>query len=228
MERLWDYPLFHDVDLAQVWVRSFVLHYASLVGVRMANFQWSSIQLEVVRPHRVSLTPRPTVELMLTWCQMSHTLLGNETRYLIKQKQWKLLSQYFAKSLPLPVSLPNSVWDFWRLISPYRDVHHKPLTISWGKDWGENGFIRVSRDNSQSGCKIASFPYYPLVRFEERGEKDEDDLFEEINKGMECDVVKWCFQVMFERNVMLSSDVWTECDVVKWCLNGMWCCQVMF
>ena len=30
---------------------------------------------------------------------MSRTLFGNETSYLIKQKQWKLLSQYFTKSL---------------------------------------------------------------------------------------------------------------------------------
>ena len=68
------------------------------------------------------------------------------------------------------------------------------------------------------------------MRFEERGEKDEDDIFEEINKGMECDVVKSClngnWNVMLSSDVlivvMLSSDVRMECDVIKSCLNGNW------
>ena len=54
---------------------------------------------------------------------------------------------------------------------------------SWGEDWGENGYIRVSRDPSQSMCKITQAPVYPEVTYVAMGERDSDDIYAEKDDG---------------------------------------------
>ena len=58
---------------------------------------WPGLKIFVLRDLCFKNTS-PYDEIICCW-QISHTLFGNETTYLIKQKQWKLLSQYFVKSL---------------------------------------------------------------------------------------------------------------------------------
>lgn len=78
---------------------------------------------------------------------------------------------------PISVAVDASNW------SPYRSgilstcgvsVNHGVLLIgaadgfwriknSWGANWGENGFIRISRGNTCKICDYASYPNVPQV-----------------------------------------------------------------
>lgn len=42
---------------------------------------------------------------------------------------------------------------------------------SWGRNWGEGGYIRVSRGRSNN-CRLADYAKFPVVEREERGEQD--------------------------------------------------------
>ena len=44
---------------------------------------------------------------------------------------------------------------------------------SWGRDWGENGYVRFSRA-TENNCRLAEFAMYPSLVRDERGEEEDE------------------------------------------------------
>jgi C1A family cysteine protease len=86
-----------------------------------------------------------------------------------------------GRPISITVSAGNSYWQSYAngimnvcgngpidhgvtLVGVYQDAtqNYWKVKNSWGKTWGENGYVRIDR-NQDNLCKICSFGFYPVL-----------------------------------------------------------------